>query len=785
MLPIPHRSKGDLGVDRRMMVYRFIVAAFFIAMPAMANSRQELVEKTSIKARQLIEPQLARYCGEACQLITLEVDVGEDVDEFTELGFESTAGEAARARLVIEKINAVVQIDAAITSQNKQRLEAILQNQLRSMAMTSLVQWQTVEIPDIGQRLGTSSILERQLESELEQAVQKIIQNFCPDQCMLSVVSVKGRSINADEADNLQKNQIVRDASNRNFMRIESATIDLALDESLDEASQQRIANMVRANTRFASPLELMVSATKFPESYAEKQKKAEDPYGLEKLRQMLIMFRDLAGTKEIITNSSSSSENKSVSSDSSKEVSASSETSLNKSAVIDSKQSSSSSWLNSDDMIMWGAIGIGIILIGFLALRLSSANRDAKIMVDATPSRPAEASANPANIQRYDDQGRPVVMEAAAASNGKPTSYQEISMKLKAEKLKDELTQHFMYEPRVAKETFSRMLKEDGVELTARYLHIFGHMILLELIEDPNISRDLYALSEFFNKSRIELTLEEEFRLLQALKTRQTASEIKVMTSKGSDKFEFLERLDPTQIFTLINEEKPQVQGIVLTQLNKKRRMSVFDMYQGRMKVSLMNELCRADAIPKEYLANVAKALHKKVFSRPEFDTENIRSSEIIIDLLERSTLDEQRQIMGHLRQTNADTARGIMMRLVTLEILPYLKDGHLLEIILGLEREDLLMFLAGTGEHIRNLFMSKAPYDLVETWLEELNQVGIVEESNYKLVELKVFNKIRNLANTGVINILEINEMIYSPDHAPLREDQPGSLSEHAVVA
>ncbi len=47
----------------------------------------------------------------------------------------------------------------------------------------------------------------------------------------------------------------------------------------------------------------------------------------------------------------------------------------------------------------------------------------------------------------------------------------------------------------------FCRLLKEDGVELTARYLQIFGHMIVLELIEDPKLSRDLYALSEFFNK--------------------------------------------------------------------------------------------------------------------------------------------------------------------------------------------------------------------------------------------------------------------------------------------
>lgn len=753
-----------------MNVRSIILAVVGAGSVALAQGKITLQEQTIVRARQLIEPQLTRYCGESCQLLDLSADVDESVDEFTELGFEGATDQPVR--YVVKQLTARIQIDANITQENRTRLETILNNQLRSLALAASVQWQTVEIPQIGERLGSSAQLEKQLESELEAAVQRAVQAFCPNKCLLAYVGVKGRAIKADEASAYQKNQIVRDADGKNFMKIDSAKIEMTIDQSLGEDARQKISNLIDAATRFASPVSISVAMAAFPETYSEALKKQDDPYGLEKLRQMLIMFRDLAGTKEIITNSSSStsSDNRTV------ENSKQSETSTNKSALIDSKESSTTQ--GEVDWIMWGAIALGVILAGFLAIRLAGANRDAKVMISSVPG---EGFANKPG------RGGEVSGEQKLVTTEKPatTHAGDISMRLKVEQLKDELTGQFMHEPKVAKETFGRMLKEDGVELTAKYLQIFGHMIVLELIEDPNVSRDLYALSEYFNKSRIELTLDEELKLLQSLKARQTASEIKVMTSKGSDKFAFLEKLDAAQIFTLINEEKSQVQGIVLTQLDKKRRMSVFDMYQGSMRVQLMNELCRADAIPKEFLANVAKALQKKVASRPEFDTENLRSSEIIIDLLERSSLDEQRQIMGHLQRTNADTARGIMLKLVTVEILPYLKDGHLLEIILGLERDDLMLFLAGTADHIKNLFMTKAPYELVESWLEELNQMGLVEENNYKLVELKVFNKIRNLGNSGVINILDINEMIYAPEHHRSVEEQPGKMSSYAVVA
>src|SRR5690606_34630185 len=121
---------------------------------------------------------------------------------------------------------------------------------------------------------------------------------------------------------------------------------------------------------------------------------------------------------------------------------------------------------------------------------------------------------------------------------------------------------------------------------------------------------------------------------------------------------------------------------------------------------------------------------------------------------------------IMSQLRRANADTARGIMLKLVTVEILSYLKDGHLIEIVLGMEREDLLTFLVGTRDHIRELLLGKAPYELAQSWLEDLQHIGSVDEKNYRIVELKVFARLRALANTGAISILDINEMIFADD-------------------
>ena len=68
-----------------------------------------------------------------------------------------------------------------------------------------------------------------------------------------------------------------------------------------------------------------------------------------------------------------------------------------------------------------------------------------------------------------------------------------------------------------------------------------------------------------------MQFTDKEIYELLLKLKTRVTASEIRVLARKSSEEFEFLSKLAANKIYQLIRDEKIQVQGIVMTQLDKK----------------------------------------------------------------------------------------------------------------------------------------------------------------------------------------------------------------------
>lgn len=768
-------------VDERLKSVLIVLSILLNPMTlfGVSNSGQysKLERTTKESARNKLKIVLSRYCGDFCQIVGLDILIDEKIPDGEDMGFEGAVSSSANAELVVSKLTASIQIDERVGHVNRDRLNGILNVQLGSLAEKTEIIWKAVKLPRITRYAegepgyildsfddseysegdwnfrpqeysGMAQQLRSGLKVRLTDALSHVISQYCPTQCILERVDILGSIVGPQQASRLPRSQQIRDRSGRTIFQIDNIEIDVTMDTKLDEQERSKIAAVMRSKVRFASPINFNLGVMEFPTSYAEKVAKdnedLNDPYGLNKLRNMLIMFRDLAGTKEVINTTETNLKDQS---------SVSTSESARERANFSNEEKSGELQI---EEIVAGAVAL-LLVLGLLTYGLMKVNQSRKDAAEMMQSGLTGAVGIPVG-QPSDDKGdeaRNVVRSEENREN--------LLLTMKVQELKDELIETFVGNPKVAKDTFSRFIKEDGIEDTAKYVHVFGHLVVFEMLKDPNFKRELYELSEYYHNSDFEFTLEEELELLSRLKTRCTASEIRLRTRKSSEKFEFLHKLDSVQIYNLIRDEKIQVQAIVMTQLDHKKRQRVFDMYMGSDKVLLMSELSSADAIPKEFLFNVAKVLNKKVSSKPEFDTENLRTSDILLDLMEKAPIREQKDLMSTLQQNNPETARSIKLKLVTVNMLPYLKDGHLLELVLGMDREDLLVFLSSTEEFIRDLILRKAPEELSDSWLEDLGTMTGVDESSQKIVEMKVLNKVRSLAHNGVINLLEINSLIF----------------------
>ncbi len=785
-------------------------------------------------ASQRIQAVLERYCTQHCQLLDIQVEVHETFADSDDLGFES-AENAAESHLEVQTIRPVVQIDSRVLSSDRDRLEALIRNKIKPLAPEVTLSWETVDLPSIGSQSTSADELEMALEGRLRRSIQGVIDRYCPDQCLLDRIDIDSVVATPNQMQNLPSEQIIRGKRSEGGLQVNEIRVQLTLDEALADADRERIIRLMQAQTRYVQPVVYAPTVTGFPETAADKKRKAQeestDPYGLEKLRQMLILFRDLASTKELITTqtselkSSSEQNNRSESSNERSEqkineskLESNSNSNSNNSSSQTSEQNSTESSRRTDVNSMQSAIsnmsmeemaiyaGGFILLLTLMAIvlmKFSQTNRAAREMVMASsgggggyaPARvarsapPSDMSGGMGEMGSGESGGGQGGGAPAGVDGYGNHNHKQAMLILKVAQLKQEMIQQFLEQRSVARETFTRLLKDEGVAETAKYVAIFGQLIVSELLNDSSLKRDLYELSEYFHRSNLKFDAAGELALLERLKTMVTASEIRLLANQSSERFGFLNKLDSQQIYNLIVDETPRVQSIVLTQLDRKKRTTVFELYEGDAKIMLLEELSHAEAIPREFLFNVAQALQKKVTTRSEFDTENLRSSDILLDLLERANLREQKRLMRTLEKNNPETARALKLKLVTVEMIPYLKDGHLLEVVLGMERDDLLAFLMGADEHIRDLLLRKAPEELAQSWIEDIRNLGGsgLDDNTFRTAEMKIKARIRNLANNGAISLLDINDLIFKSgsDEGDPGPENSRTLSRGAFAA
>jgi flagellar motor switch protein FliG len=126
---------------------------------------------------------------------------------------------------------------------------------------------------------------------------------------------------------------------------------------------------------------------------------------------------------------------------------------------------------------------------------------------------------------------------------------------------------------------------------------------------------------------------------------------------------------------------------------------------------------------------------------------------------------LDTQKAIIQQLMSTSSgDALQALKSKLASLESIRYMKDSHVTEIATSLKHDELVQFVKGATDDVKNAVLSKISHDLAIEISEEIDLVEPVGRDSYIAIERKILNKIKNLANQGTINLAEVNEKMFA---------------------
>jgi len=168
-------------------------------------------------------------------------------------------------------------------------------------------------------------------------------------------------------------------------------------------------------------------------------------------------------------------------------------------------------------------------------------------------------------------------------------------------------------------------------------------------------------------------------------------------------------------------------------------------------------------ESLSRDYMQNVADVLKRKLQNSNLTDSGMLGGPDVIIDLMEQSDRNTQALMLSELDAHDVELARQVRSRLVSIETLGYLSDGLLLEIFLSMEPQQMVVFLAGAREQIRQMILQKAPDDIAFDWNASASQLKGLDPENFRLAEMQVLGKMRSFVASGMLNLSDINEIMF----------------------
>jgi len=786
-----------------LIVFALIGVLFIYEQPAFSAGRMIATvnlndsEKTKFeddvvqRLRTRIQQDLNKYCSDGCSILGIDVESREVFDTSSaSLGFETTP-QSVRT-FVASRSVAEILIDNRLGQANIERIQDVLSRSSRRYGFPIELEFTRATLPDPLNVVRAEAEAKAEALELVKNSIERILNDFCPAECRLQSVEVKTSRIPLEDAQSSMSRRAVVIRESKLALLVTGVTALLSLDSQMTNERRQQIENLVRENIETYGQSVLNVKMTAFPKSAKEIQKDADDlrsdPWGLERLGRALKVFREFANTKEIIRERDSlsresekerSREQMSERSSLSKETNNSRESEQMQLRSDSQKTSENGGFLSSltrEKVILLGALICALLIIAAFGLRYVLTGKKVQHLI--AEGRTGQAGMADAMEQGAQDPALSLMTDASGYAGPRAHAYpahgrvmptaslsvnDEVAQMMNIQALRDELTQVFISQPKVAREVFARVLREDGIEFAAKCVSVLGEILVFDLMGDDDVKKEVALLAEYIHVNAPIVGSAEQLAVLRNLKLKMTAGKMRQMTQRTRDDFDFLKSYSPRQLYDLIADESSRSQAVVLTQLPTDKRRAVFELFEGTLRSSLLKELCMRETLPRDYLFNVAQALKRKLQLLGTQDGEILGGADVIIELMERGDRASQEEMLENLDRTNSELSRKVRSQLVSVETLAYLSDGHLLEIFLALDPQVMVTFIAGTRERIRQLILSKAPEEVADDWNESASRVRGFDGESFRFAEMQVLAKIRSLAATGLVNLAEINEMMF----------------------
>jgi flagellar motor switch protein FliG len=276
-------------------------------------------------------------------------------------------------------------------------------------------------------------------------------------------------------------------------------------------------------------------------------------------------------------------------------------------------------------------------------------------------------------------------------------------------------------------------------------------------------ILEEFYAIfqsNQYLTSGGLEYAREILYRALGPEEAKKVLDRLS-KSMQSSQNFAYLSKIKPEQLSDFIINEHPQTIALILAHMDATAAAETLTYFTDEMRSEIATRIANLGDISPATIKRVSAVLESKLESLATYKIE-VGGPRAVADIFNRLGAKASKATLAQIETVDEELASAIKEMMFTFEDIITLDNVAVREILKLADKKELMLALKSAPEELKEKFYGNMSQRAKEAFAEEMQFMGAVKVKEVESSQRKIVESVQQLADQGVIQLGEADEMI-----------------------
>ena len=225
------------------------------------------------------------------------------------------------------------------------------------------------------------------------------------------------------------------------------------------------------------------------------------------------------------------------------------------------------------------------------------------------------------------------------------------------------------------------------------------------------------------------------------------------IIMGSGARGLDSLKWMDARQVASIIQNEHPQIQTIVLSYLDPEQSAEILSQFPEQVRLDLIMRIANLEEVQPAALQELNDIMEKQFAGAAGAQAAKMGGLKAAASIMNYLDTNVEGQLMDAIRDSDEEMSQQIQDLMFVFENLIDVDDRGVQSLLREVPGELLQKALKGADDQLKDKFMKNMSKRAAEMMLEDLAAMGPVRVSDVEAAQKEILSIARRLADAGEI--------------------------------